>query len=352
MKSVIYMGIFKFEFVKRASSKSVCEDELTSRVFGILELAGEDILPKWLGIHNFKTIDFWPKGERADPDLIIYDSSGKSFIIECKLTDYGSVNQLKREYNLAHGSLGGNLIFITANISRPDIVIQAEKELGLKQGEIHWTTWTNLHSIITDLLKNNKIKDPVKKELLTQCKEYLRWLRMGHNLGELMEHFKEAFQEGWLEIVSEKFKDFNVELKQSLETKTMNDKRYQHIRVATKIKSDLFQHTWINLYSKDVKKVNSKLYYFIYFDIREYDWTIILAGETKPVRVKIKEFLEKQNIQNFTLEESLSGGHDIGYRVINSNPDFRKPDKIKKELIDKSLEFINEMNLILAKYKK
>jgi glutaredoxin-related protein len=93
------------------------------------------------------------------------------------------------------------------------------------------------------------------------------------------------------------------------------------------------------------------LYYFIYFDIREYNWTIILAGETKPVRIKIKEFLETQNVPNFFLEESLSGGHDIGYRVISSNPDFRKPDELKKEIIDRSLEFINEMNAILAKYK-
>ena len=94
-----------------------------------------------------------------------------------------------------------------------------------------------------------------------------------------------------------------------------------------------------------------KLYYFIYFDIREYNWTIILAGETKPVRIKIKEFLETQNIPNFSLEESISGGHDIGYRVISSKPDYRKPDELKKELIHKSLEFINEMNVILASYK-
>lgn len=346
------MGIFKFEYVKRSSSKKVCEDELTSRVFGILDIAGENIIQRWLGIDKCTKIDFWPKYPGVDPDLIIYDITGKKYIIECKLCDYGSVDQLKREYRLAHDTLDGEFIFITANITRPDILVLAEKEFGLPEGAMHWTTWTNLHTIISDALKNDKTIDPVKKELLIHCKEFLGWLKMGYNLGELMERYKVIYQEKWLETVSDKFKNFMLELKYSLENKTSSEKKYKHIRVASRIKSDLFKHTWIGLHSIDIEKIDSDLYYFIYFDIEDYDWSIILAGTGKSLREKIKEFLEKQKIPDFTLDENLSGGDNIGYRIVSSKPNFKRPDELKKEIVEKSLEFINEMNQILMKHKK
>lgn len=344
------MGIFEFDFHKRASSNKVYEDELTSRVFGLLEISGKEILSAWLNIKGLKKIEYWPKYPGVDPDLLIQDRSGKELVVECKLSDLGSVDQIKREYKLAYKKLKGHFIFITANISRPEILTEAEKELGLKEGKINWTTWMNLYSIVRESLNYEDI-DPVKKHLLTQLNNYLRWLRMGYNFGELMEKFKKAFDEGWLDIASEKFEEFVKELRRAFVIEIKKETKYRRLRVSDKIKIDLFGHTWINLYSKKLEKVDEKLYYYIYFSVKDFQWWFILAGETKPVRKIIRDFLVTQPDLNFSLKENLSGGHDISYRIIASNPNFKKPNDLKKEIIDKSLEFINEMDLILSRFK-
>ena len=88
------MGIFEYEIQKRRYSKKVCEDELTSRVFGILEIAGKDILSKWLKIDGISNIEYWPKFEGVEPEILLYDSKDNAIFIENKYEDEGSVGQL------------------------------------------------------------------------------------------------------------------------------------------------------------------------------------------------------------------------------------------------------------------
>ena len=339
------MSLFEYEFKKRSSNNVVTEDELTSRVFGILEIIGKDFLSKWLKIEEIEKIEYWPRFPGAEPDVVIYSCRNKNVIIECKLEDLGSVEQLKKEYILSK-KLNATLLFLTATISKPDIIEKAEKELQIKKKEIHWENWESLYKNIINYYDSKKI---TKREnnLLVQLKKYLRWMKLGYSLQEAMNKYKEAYDEGWLEIISDKFDRFIKEIRSEFNTNCKSISKYHGIcanGITSKILND---KSWINISSSELKKINYKLYYCIIFDSEDYCWEIRLAGGNKSLKQNLKNYMDNLHDFRYNTVDKVTQLQRIAYDTIVSKPDFKDPNSLKKEIIDKSLEFISYIDSTL-----
>ncbi len=345
------MSIFEFEFKKRSSSYSVTEDELTSRVFGLLESVNHKFLSEWINIDGINSIEYWPKfkfeDEGIEPDIVITDRKDKKILVECKFTDLGTVRQIKKEYKLAKNVLNGDFIFITANLSRPEVLSNTEKELKVIKGTLNWTNWINLYNLIikSDEYNNKSNSD---NYVLTQLVDFLEWLKMGYNLGELFKKYKEIYDEKWLDILYEYFHEFELEIRRKFKN---TEKEKDKITATGDIGGSLFDYSWINLSSENVMKVDENLYYFIMFRMKEYEWRIYLGGKNKVIREKVRKYLNNIKLKEITYIDDFEFDR-ITYLKIISNPDFNKLDELKDTIVEKSLEFINDMNNILLKGKK
>jgi len=348
------MGLFEYEFNKRSSSNTVSEDELTSRVFGILEAVGHDILSEWVGIDGVKSIKYWPQFEGEDegiePDVIITDSKGNKILVECKFTDLGSVKQVKKEYKLAKNILKGDFVFITANLSRPEVLRDAENALGLHEGTLKWNNWTSLFKIIKKSLSSGKVLK-AHHDLLEELMKFLEWLRMGYNLGELMEKYKEIFDEEWLDILSEKFHDFILELRREFKSR-IRETKLQGIAVGDTAESDLFDVSYTNIKSEKTLSIDNALYYYVIFNVKSYTWEVVLGGKNKSLRERTRDYLMTVEKRCFDLRMDVSGNDRIASSIIVSKPDYHDLDKLKKRIVEKSLEFVNEMDIIMLDGKE
>jgi hypothetical protein len=344
------MSLFEFEFRKRSSKIAVREDELTSRVFGILDAVGKDILSEWLQLEGIDTIKYWPRFSGLEPDVIVYCHNKKNIVIECKLDDLGSVEQLKKEYKFAK-KINADLLFLTATISKPEIIDIAENELKLKNEHIRWETWESLYKVVKNFIGDGKVSNE-GKYLLIQLEKYLRWMKLGYSFAEIMKQYKKAYDEGWLEIISDKFDRFMKEIHAEFNATTDSIKKYQGIKARGISANILNDKSWINIFSNKLENINEKLYYYVIFDSNEYCWEIRLAGDTKKEKQIIKDYFDEIEDFKYITVDQVSGLQKIAYNVIVDNPDFSNPNKLKKEIINNSLEFISYIDTLMAKMKK
>jgi hypothetical protein len=241
----------------------------------------------------------------------------------------------------------GRFIFITATVTRPELLEKSEKLLNLEDGTIEWRNWTSLYFVIEKILEEPVNIDETSIKFLVELRGYLEWLRMGYDLGNLMEKYKEIYKEGWLEILGEKFDDFVRELRRDfanqLDEATVL-KKYGNISVSSDAKRDLFDASWINFSSKEIEKVNDRLYYYLLFDMSSFQWYVVLGGTKKQIREQFREIILEEKTHGF-LETSENTGSDwiVGCPIVKK-PDFSNPTVLKKELVEKTLHSIITMD--------
>ena len=83
--------------------------------------------------------------------------------------------------------------------------------------------------------------------------------------------------------------------------------------------------------------------------MNDYNWEIVLGGRNKSSREKTRDYLKTIKKRDFELRTDVSGYERIATMKIVSNPNFNNLDELKSIILEKSLEYIKNMDIILQK---
>ena len=357
------MSIFAAELQGKRNCEEISEDELTSRVFGVLDIIDRKILRSVLNYCNIQIteddakklkIDFWQEyhavseKKGVEPDIILTLNKKLLVYIECKLESRGNASQLEEEYRIGKecGSNKFHLVYLTNTLTTPLEVNEAEKKLKLETETIRWVNWIKIYEIL-DREKSSIRAETTERKLLEDLINLLEEMNMAP-FQKYMEEYKKQIGKGRGDIVKayEMLRKFlRDDLRKSLKEKYSNE-----YIVSDPHYGDLSDRlSWIDFTPK--KWAEKGMYFYIRFSHDTFEWEIWFGVRRKPCREKIRNFLAEKKLKNYILnDKELSRDGVVSYHI-TSAPNFDDAKSLINTIHEKIEQFINVMTSVMENYK-